>query len=732
MTSAQVPPVPATKQGAPSLRPESIQRRELDSALQAASQQPLAIIRAPAGYGKTTALVHWLEHSGTQHAWLSLDAHDNDPQRFGARLVSAMESVLPDRLDAAERALRGGSGLEATVIPLLAGALAEHAGDRFVIVLDDYQAITHRACHALTLQLVDALPPRACVVVASRTSPTLRLPSRRAAGALGEIGADQLRFGLEESRQVLDGLGLGADQVELIHERVHGWPAGLALTATALTGRRDRDDILQALASSRASLDDYLTEEVLEMTSPQLREFLRRTSILSRLCVPLCEAVLDDPRAGVLLDEVRRTSLFITALDSQGTWFRYHATLAETLSRELELREPQLVGELHRRASEWFEAADMIDEAIDHALLAGDAPRAVTLLAANWGPLVADRRYATMRRILDRLPDEMGELGPLCEALDIDCSIYEGVDQRISAERAQRLFDEHFDDDRVRSVLEGVLISPFYGDVGRALELGRAAWERHASEPDVQAELTLVLAVLLWFAGEYDEVRALLEPRLQLEQPSIARIWTLATLAGADAQQGGAERAERYAREAMAEVKAAGAETATEFAGIPLALGEALLLRGQLEEARLHIDRGIENEARRPGSVGHALALIWDARLALAEDDWRRAGSSTRRAREIVDRYRDLGALEGHLAQVESALEAPADTRLLDTPLTDAERRVLRLLDSDLTFRQIAAELDISLDTVRSHARRAYRRLGEHSRGGAVAAARERGLLEGD
>lgn len=733
MKNAEVPPIPATKQGVPSLRPESISRRDLDSALEVASQLPLMVIRAPAGYGKTTAVVQWLEHSGIEHAWMSLDTHDNDRQRFAARLVSALGIALPGRLEAAERALRGGSDLDATVLPLLIGALAKHSGKRLAIVFDDYQAITHPACHAVTVQLVDALPADACLVVASRTSPPLRLPRRRAAGGRAEIGTDQLRFGLAESRQLLNGLGLGlhADEIELIHERVQGWPAGLALIAGALTGRRDRRDILQALTSSRASLDAYLTEEVLETARPRLREFLRRTSILSRLCAPLCEAVLDDPGAGELLDEVRRTSLFITALDREETWFRYHATLAETLSRELQRREPRLVGELYRRASDWFEEAEMVDEAIDHALLAGDAPRAVTLLAANWGPLVADRRYVTMRGILDRLPDDLGELGPLCEALDIDCMVYEGVDQRIAAERAQRLLDGHGDDARVRRVVEGVLISPFYGDVGGALELGRDALERYASEPDVQFELELVIAVLLWFAGEYDELRTLLEPRVDLEQPSIAKIWTLATLAATAVEQGDAERAERYAREATAEVEAAGAETATEYAGVPLVLGEALRLRGQLEEARFHVNRGLENEARRPGSVGHALAFVCDARLALAEGDRRHARGSAKRAREIVDRYRDLGTLTGNLAQVESALRAPADNRLLGTPPTDAERRVLRLLDSGLTFREIAAELQISSDTVKSHARRLYRRLGVNSRDGAVAAARERGLLAG-
>lgn len=733
MATAKAPPTTATKLLVPAPRPESIRRARLVLALETAVQRPLTVVSAPAGYGKTTALAQWLERSSVEHAWLSLDAHDNDPRWFATRLLAALDRALPGRLEAAERALHSGSDPRETVIPLAVNALAERTGRRLAIVLDDYHLISNAACHGLARDLVDALPGGVGVVVASRTTPPLRLGRRRAAGTLAEIGPEQLRFEVEEVERLLNGsleLDLEREQIDLIDERAQGWAAGLALIATALTGRRDRAEFLEAVARSRASLDAYLTEEVLEGVTPALRDFLCRTSILSRLSAPLCEAVTGDPRARDQLDEVRRMNLFVTAVDPDGTWLRYHQVFAETLARELERREPSLVGELHRRASEWFEEAGMPDEAIEHALVAGDGPRAASLLAATWLPLVTDRRHVTIRRILDRLPEGRGELGPFCEALDVLCMVYEGVDQRITAERAKRLAAAHGDDPQVRLLIDGVLISPFYGEVGRAVELAREAWTRYADAPEVQQQLVGPVALMLWFAGDYDGVRALLEPRVRLEQPTFIKVWTLAILALTAADEVDPELAERYAREAMAEVEAVGGETATEFTGVPWVLGEALRLRGKLEEARRHLSRGLENEARRPGSVGHALALTYDAQLALAEGDRRRARRSARRAREIVGTYRDLGTLETRLSRVEAALDGSADNALLGSHPTGAELRVLKLLESDRTLAEIAAELYVSRDTVKSHARRLYRRLGASTREGAVAAARERGLLE--
>jgi LuxR family transcriptional regulator, maltose regulon positive regulatory protein len=726
------PPTAATRLLVPELRPESIPRARLVLDLQAAVSHPLTVIAAPAGSGKTTAIVQWLEHSGVEHAWLTLDNHDNDPRWLIARLLAALDRALPGRFEPAVRALQSGLDLSVSVIPLIVNALAERDGERLAIVLDDYHRITDSACHEAISELIDDLPAGVSVIVASRTSPPLRLGRRRAAGALAELGLEQLHFELAEAERLLNGslhLTLGHEQVEHINDGVSGWAAGLALVATALAGREDRDRILDAVGASRASLDAYLVEEVLDAARPDLRDFLCRTSILGRLSAPLCRAVLDDRRAPALLDEVRRNNLFVTAVDPDGTWLRYHELFAGTLQRELERREPELVDRLHMRAADWFEGAGMPEEAIEHALAAGDGQRAASLLASSWRGLISERRYVTLRRFLDRMPDDCGELGPFCKALDLLCAMYQGVDHRLTYERAERLLAAHGDDPRVRQVLDEVLISPFYGDIGHAVAVGFDAWERYADDPDGRLRIAPWLALVLWFAGRYDEVRALLEPRAGLDQPVVGKVLTLGVLAMTAADEGRAEVAERYAREAMAEVEAVGGVDAVDFSGVPLVLAEALRVRGKLDEARRYLSSAFEAEAARPGSIGHAVALTYDARLALSEGDRARARASAARAREIVDRYRDLGTLETRLARVEAALEDATDNPLLGTQPTRAELRVLELLDSERTLAEIAAELYVSQHTVKSHAQRLYRRLGASTREAAVAAARERGLL---
>ena len=216
---------------------------------------------------------------------------------------------------------------------------------------------------------------------------------------------------------------------------------------------------------------------------------------------------------------------------------------------------------------------------------------------------------------------------------------------------------------------------------------------------------------------------------MALDEATFVRVWTRAILALIAIDAADAEVAERYAREAWVEVVAAGAETATEFQGVPWVLGDALRLSGKLEEARRQMSRGLENEARRPGSVGHALVLVADARLAIAEGDRDRARRSANRARQIIDGFPDLGTLSDRLAEVEAVLEGATEQELLGTPPTAAERRVLALLGSERSLAEIASELYLSRDTVKSHTRRLYRRLGASSRREAVDVARKRGLL---
>ena len=732
MAGRNAPPTMSTKLLVPEVRRGSIRRERLVRALDDGARRPLTVVCAPAGYGKTTALVQWLETGDVDYAWLLLDPYDNDPNWLAARLLAALDGAMPGQLVDAERAVRAGSDLGATVVPLVVNALAARR-DRLMVVLDDYQVLVDSDSHQLTRDLIDALPSTVGVVVASRTVPPLRLARRRAAGTLAEIGREELRLELDELERVLKGsfgLALKADQVDLIHRRFQGWPAGVALVGGALASRPDPATFLDAMAGSRATLEAYLIEEVLETVTPELREFMCRTSILSSLSAPSCEAVYGDPQAHELLDEVRRMNLFVTPVGPDGTSARYYEPFAETLRRELERVEPELVPHLHRRASRWFEQNGIPEDAIEHAMAAGEGDRAALLLAANWPALIADRRHATVRRILDRLPADRGALGPFCEALDVVCLIYEGVDQRITAERARAIAAEHGGNPAVRPLIDAALISPFYGQIGRVAELAREAWRRYADIPEIQTQLAGQVALVLWFAGEYEEVRRLLEPRAGLDQPAYARIWTLAILSITAAEQGDAELAEQFGRQAVAEVEASGGETAIEFAGAAWVLGEALRQRGKLEEARRYMDLGLANEGRRPGSISQANALIYDAKLALAEDDRPRARASARRARDIASRYDDLGTTMAKLDRIDAALASPSANPLLGSKPTPAELQVLRLLDSDRTFAAIADELYLSRDTVKSHARRLYRRLGERTRAGAVAAARERGLLD--
>lgn len=751
-------PISASRLRAPSLRPETLNRERLGRTLDDATRRPLTVVCAPAGFGKTTAVAQWLAARERPHAWVALDAQDNDPQRLAVHLVTALDHALPGRLGRATTALQGGSDVQRTVLPLIADALAGDAldprldadatidldaridrdppwGDEgpFVIAFDDFHVVTRAESQRTVSALVDALPPGVAVIVTSRTSPPLRLARRRVASTVAEIGPSALRFSPDEADALLNGtlaLDLAHDQLAQLDARFAGWGAGLALVATALRRGGRRQGVFTALTSTTVDVEQYLVEEVLQAVAPALRRFLRRTSILDRLNESLCVAVLDDPDAGEQFDAIRRDSLFVSTLDPAGSWLRYHDLFAETLRHDLERHEPSLLPELHARARRWFADGELLDEAIEHALRADDGPAAAALLVEHAPALLADRRHATVRSILDRLPADRGDHAPACDAIDVLCMISEGVDQRLTYERAAALVARSDGNEAVRRVLDRVLVSPFCGDVGRAVRLGREAWKRHADEPEAQTELAPQVGMALWLAGERVQARQLLEPRVRLPQPPASQIWILSTLAMLASEEDDVALADQHVREAITVVEDAGAQTAPELAGVHWVRGEVLRCAGRHDEAREQLARALEIEARRPGSLGHLIALVLDAQLALAEHDRTRARAQATRARSIAARHADVGTFADRLTAVETALRGRSEAApLLGSAPTDGELRVLRRLDGDRTIAEIAGELFLSSNTVKSHVRRLYRRLGVGTREDAVAVARERGLL---
>ena len=721
----------------PSVRPDTIVRERLVALLdEALDKRPLTVICAPAGYGKTTAVVTWLDTTGDAHAWVTLDALDNDPRRLCAHALTSIDRALPDIVDDAWQALAGGSDLLGTVLPLAATALGEQLDRRLVVVLDDYEVLEHPDGHALVQQLIETVPPLVRVIVCTRTVPPLRIARRRALGTVAELGMGELSFRPDECGWLLNdalGLGLDPDTVRAIAARVEGWAAGLALVASSLQSRPDDAGYARGLAERQPDLTgpavaDYLIEEVLDHLDPSLRTFMCHTSILRRLNGPLCAAVLEDPDAHQLLAEVCRSNAFVTVLDEPGdVWFRYHHLLAELLRRQLHATAPDLVAVLHRRAAEWLAANGHAEEAIIHAIAAGDGERAAALLFDAWPKLIAQWRFVTIRRLIALMPPDRGELAGFCAAIDTVCWALEGADLRLVSGRLDAL-EAVRDQPGVAPIIDRMRVSPFYGDIGRAVKHGWAAWERYP-DPGSRAKLAAQFGMTLWFAGDRVAARKIIEPFLG-EMQVRARSWALGTLALAAADDGDLALAESYGRQAVEAISPRSDMPRHHFART--ALAEALRLRGALDEAAEQFAQAARLTGAHPRVFDHAFNLVFEARLALTRRDRAHACDCARQARAILGRYPDPGILADRLSTVEAILAQRADDELSGTAPTAAEQRVLDLLATDLTIEQIAAQLYLSPHTVATHRRRLYRRLGATTRAQAVAAAHRRGLLPTD
>lgn len=723
----------SVKDGEPtvsSVRKDAIVRGRVTGLLAAADGRPLTVVCAAAGWGKTTAVAHWASSVEFSCAWVSLDADDNDPRRLCAKLLAAVERVRPTAMADSEQALIDGSDLVAAAVSSIAMALAERAGGggRFAIVLDDYHLIIDAVCHRFIAALIDSLPPGARVVLASRVRPPLGLGRRRVAETVAEIGPRELAFKRTELEALLHdlfGLRLHPEQLEAIEERVEGWPAGSVLIGAALRACTTAGGFAVALGRAQDAIADYLVEEVLDQITPELRMFLRRTSVLRRFSGPLCAAVLGEAQTTELLAEAQRANLAIATPD--GGWARYSAAFVAVLARDLRTREPELVPELHRRASTWCATNGLPEEAIAHASAAGDGVRAAGLLSEHWIALVDRRRYRSIRRLIAEMPADRGSLAGLCDAIDALCMVADGMDPRFVAQRLDEL-EEIRDEPNVAVVIDYARVSPYYGDVSRAVADGWRVWNHNASTSR-RANLAGCFAAVLWFAGDLDGVHGVVEPFLRAIDRPTTRALALAALALSVAAEGDADLAERYARQAVALVEMNGlAENLNAYLAY-VALGKALRLHGALELAGEQLERAARVTSGLPGSIHQALTLVFEAQLALTARDRLRAERTAAEARRIIDRYRDVGVLADRLVAVEEELRRTVGTVLPGSPLTAAELRVLTLQATGLSNAQIAEQLYVSSATVRSHIRRLNRRLGVHTREEAIAIAQERGLL---
>ena len=379
----------STKLFAPSIRPDHVSRPRLIAQINKGLDKALILISAPAGYGKTTLVRSWLHENNTPSAWISLDEDDNDPIHFLQYLLTALQQVIPAIQVEMLSTLRGSASF-VSLLSTMINEISKHTAP-FVLVFDDFHVLHAQPVLDFLTSLIEHAPSSMHVILISRTDPLLPLSHLRVRNEIVEIRAVQLRFTGDEIdtflRKVMT-LELSIADITALQVRTEGWIAGIQLAALSMQSCEDIHAFVTAFAGSHHYIIDYLTEEVLKRLPEKTSTFLLRTSVLSRMCGPLCDAVVEpDPNDQVsgqeILEQLERKNLFLVSLDDKRHWYRYHHLFSDVLIRYLENLHPHLPAKLHKRASQWFEQNGYIPEAIDHALLAGDQDQATKLIEQN-------------------------------------------------------------------------------------------------------------------------------------------------------------------------------------------------------------------------------------------------------------------------------------------------------------------------------------------------------------
>lgn len=729
----------------PSPRPEQLIRPRLLDFLRNSLWRKVTLISAPTGYGKTTLLAHRRRAEGgdVPFAWVSLDEQDNDPIRLWRHVVEALGRAVPEQedfgVDVLAAMAAAGQGFSEFALPMLINELSE-VRHRVVLVLDDYYFVTEKEAHESVAFFLQYLPENVHLVLSSRSDPPLPLGRLRAMGEMNEIRAEELSFTEEETARLLNekmGLGIGPDDISVLHDRTEGWPAGIYLASLSLQKKEDKHAFVESFGGSDRYVVGLLGEEVLGSLDENVRRFLLETSVLRAITGPLCDAVTGGKGSASLLHELARSNLFVVSLDEEGEWFRYHHLFSEMLLNELTGTEPDLVPILRLRAGAWLENEGLVEGAIHQAAAAEDYEHLRLLIARYWRGYVFSGQTATVRRWLRSLPE--GTIVRDAALALVEAWIYALGGRREECEKFLRLAEgiphEGPLPDGTVSVESGVnvlrAIFGFDGIQSKTEAARRAAeLERGATSPWA-AILRFALGTSLYLSGETSQARRSLEEALAMTESGerLVRVITLSFLSFVATDEGRLEEAESRAREAKALVERL---RIPQTSVVSIALGRALAELGRFEEAHEELESGLATRRRLSGMSPwpSLIGLLALAPVRAGRGDRAGGRAALAEARAIVEACPDAGIFPELLERQERRLRKhkPQEGQLEREP-TEREFLVLRLLDDELTTRQIAERLYVAPSTVRTHLKSIYRKLGVSSRGDAVEEAHARGLI---
>jgi len=726
----------------PVVRPDTVRRSALIERLVNGPDRPIVSVVAPAGYGKTTLLSQWAEDTGQAFAWVSVDERDNDPKVLLSYIAEALDAVQPVGERVFEALAYRDRSVSRSVIPRLCAAFSSMTSP-VALVLDDVHLLHDAESRAAVSMLAEHVPGGSRLVLAGRAPPPLRIARLRAEGRLLEIAPEDLALTREEAAALLRAAAvvLSDDEVGELHRRTEGWAVGLYLAALYLNEGGSFGSVAGAFGGDDRFVSEYVESEFLSRISERQRVFLTRTSVLERLCGPLCEAVLDAPGAVSTLSALAGSNVLLVPLDRRGQWYRYHHLFHDMLLAELERLEPQLIPVIQSRAAAWYLRNNLPEEALGYFMAAGDVDGAARLVESLTLPTYREGRVTTVQRWFRWLDDQGGiERHPIIAVWAAMVAAICG--QPVEAERWADAVDRWQYGDTARpddpaaeawaAVLRAVLCR-------RGIEQMRADADEGARKlaaanilaPAAQVEQGMARIL----SGDLDGGDAFLEDAISMGESGAPD-----TLAGALCERslvamarGRWNQAEALAREAASVLREARAEDTSATALVCAVQARVALHRGDVPAAR----RGLVAAQRSRPLLTYAMPYeavqgrIELIHVHLALGDLAGARTLMREINDVLKRRPGLGTLVGEAETLRAQLSKQSDP---DAPgassLTAAELRLLPLLPTHMSFAEIGEELFLSPNTVKNQAVSIYRKLGASSRSQAVTRSRELGLLE--
>ena len=725
------------------MRPGTVRRSLLIERLVHGGAYPIVSVVAPPGYGKTTLLSQWAESNGQPFAWVSIDELDNDPKVLLSYVAEALDAVEPIDKQVFDALSSPGSSVRGSVVPRLAAAFSSMTPP-VVLVLDDVHLLHNQECRAAVSVLADHVPNGSRLALAGRAAPPLRVARLRAEGRILEIGPEHLSLTFDEASSLLRNADvmLGEDEVAELNRRTEGWPVGLYLAALYL---REGGHVASAAVSFGGDdrlVSEYMQSEFLSRISRRQRAFLTRTAMLERMCAPLCEAVVDLPGAAMTLADLARSNSLLVPLDRRGEWYRYHHLFRDMLLTELERHQPGLIAVLRSRAASWCLRNGMAEEALEYSMAAGDVDAAADLVGKLVVPTHRQGRVSTVQRWLRWLDGRDGIEGHPMVAV-LAALFWALMGRPVEAEHWADAVDRWQYGDPARP---GDPSTEAWAAVLRAFLCRRGAEQmrtdadeavrRFAAQGFVTPAPVMLQGVARVLCGDFDGGDASLEDGVGVgEEVGAHEDVALALCERSLVAMTGSEwsRAEVLADQAGAVLREAGIEESYASPLVSAVQARAAMHRGDVRAARQQLVsaqrlRHLLTYALPYFAVQARIELI-HVHLALTD----RAGAETlmREVDKLLRRRSGLGNLADEAQALQTQLLKERDSSVPGAPaLTSAELRLLPMLATHLTFRQIAEQMSLSRNTVKSEAISIYRKLGVSSRSQAVAQLRDLGLLD--